>query len=62
MKVNDAVIITAKENDLSYIHKFNRLQILEDPKAVVYHVYKDGCDVRTVSGIWYISKKYLEVV
>lgn len=60
MKVNDEIIVTADENGLSYIHDYNRHEILANPKGVIYHVYKDGCDVRTSSGIWYIDKKYLK--
>lgn len=62
MKKDDSVIITADENDLNYIPAYNRTEIKLKPKGIIYHVYKDGCDVRTSSGIWYIDKKYLEVV
>jgi len=62
MKKGDEVLITADDSNLSYIHKFNRDHIIYDPRGTVYHVYKDGCDVRTASGIWFIDKKHLEVV
>ncbi len=61
MKKSDEIIITADEKDLSYIHSYNRTEILSNPTGIIYHVYKDGCDVRTVSGIWYIDKKHLKL-
>jgi len=62
VKADDEIIITADENELSYIHEYNRNEILSNPKGIIRRVFRDGCDVRTASGIWYISKKHLEVV
>jgi len=60
MKKGDGVKIIAKESDMQHIPKFNRDSILTHPYGYVYHVYKDGIEVRTVSGIYEFKPEHLK--
>jgi len=61
VKADDEVIITVDEKELNYIHEYNRNEIANNPSGIIRHVFKEGCDVRTSSGIWYIPKELLTV-
>ena len=60
MKVNDVVKI-AGCIEVKDIPVYNLEKISADPIGIIYRVYKDTCEVRTVSGIWEFNKTNLEV-
>ena len=60
MKVNDVVKIVGCI-EIKEIPVYNLEKIAADPIGIIYKVYKDTCEVRTVSGIWEFNKTNLEV-
>ena len=60
MKINDVVRITGCI-EIKEIPVYNLEKIAADPIGIIYKVYKDTCEVRTVSGIWEFNKTNLEV-
>lgn len=61
MKVNDVVKISDSVDNHFNIPVYNLEKIAADPIGIIYKVYKDTCEVRTVSGIWEFNKINLEV-
>lgn len=61
MKKNDRVLFTGEYDDLKGVPHYNREQILEDRRGIIYRVHATDCEVRTSLGIWYIDKNLLEV-
>lgn len=59
MKVNDVVKIVGCIEIKIPVYNLEKIQA--DPIGIIYKVYKDTCEVRTVSGIWEFDKKNLEV-